>query len=132
MGRGGGAQVPDGSLERRRGRNLVIFGCTAGVGMNRGGSDSRRADAEPRVSTVVSDPLRSTIASYDSIAGAYEARNADAPTGLEAFRSAFVEQLRPAAVVADLGCGPGRDVAFFAERGLVAVGVDASKEWWTV
>lgn len=76
---------------------------------------------------MVSDDLRSTISSYDSIAVSYEARNADAPAALEAFRSAFAGQLRPASVVADLGCGPGRDVAFFAERGLIAVGVDASK-----
>ena len=69
-------------------------------------------------------------ATYDRIAPAYAAskRTPLFPglSGLDAPRQAFAAQLRSGALVADVGCGPGEDAAWFAERGLVPVGVDLS------
>lgn len=66
---------------------------------------------------------RWTIACYDGIAREYAARwedwqPADLPT--------FCSSLPAGARVADVGCGPGRDLDFLLRSGLSAVGLDLS------
>ena len=65
-----------------------------------------------------------TVATCDRIAG----RFADQwwSTRLTAHMDRFRSVVRAGGVVVDLGCGPGRDVAWFDELGFAAVGVDAS------
>lgn len=69
-------------------------------------------------------------ATYDRIAAAYadSTRRPLAPgsSGLDAPREAFVELLPAGSRVVDVGCGPGRDVAWFAARGHEVLGVDLS------
>jgi SAM-dependent methyltransferase len=70
-----------------------------------------------------------TRRSYDTVAARY----------LETFRSELdrkpldrallgvvLEELRPGAVIADLGCGPGHVAAWLADRGARSVGIDLS------
>lgn len=74
-------------------------------------------------------PLASTAVSYDRIAGAYADNHVESiGEHVERTRARFAEGLDAGTTVCDVGCGPGRDVRWFAERGLRAVGVDASLE----
>lgn len=70
----------------------------------------------------------STARSYDLIAAEYARANASVPSETATFREAFVARVRAGGVVADLGCGPGRDALFFASAGLHVIGIDASGE----
>lgn len=72
--------------------------------------------------------LTSTTASYDSIVAAYERQTSSPPDAVLSFRDSFVDALPSSAFVADLGCGPGRDLQAFRSAGLWAVGVDASTQ----
>jgi len=75
--------------------------------------------------------VTATAATYDRIAADYQRRNADPPAQLTEFRSEFVAAVAAVGaggVVADLGCGPGRDAVHFAAAGLSVVGVDASRQ----
>jgi SAM-dependent methyltransferase len=69
-------------------------------------------------------------ATYDRIASAYAASTTQPlPEGLSPLdgpRLAFAELLDPSCRIADLGCGPGDDAAWFAARGHDVVGVDLS------
>jgi SAM-dependent methyltransferase len=67
-----------------------------------------------------------TVASYDLIVEEYERRNANPSTDFTWFRDFFAESLPPGSLVADLGCGPGRDLAALRRVGLRVVGVDLS------
>ncbi|WP_170223518.1 class I SAM-dependent DNA methyltransferase [Nonomuraea turkmeniaca] len=71
------------------------------------------------------DPTSRTTATYDRIARAFDAHNRRTE-GFLAFRQRFAEAVR--GLVADLGCGPGHDAAWFQEQGLPVVGVDRSIE----
>ena len=70
----------------------------------------------------------STARSYDLIAAGYARGNASLSGEVATFRDTFVASVRAGGLVADLGCGPGRDALFFASAGLNAVGIDASSE----
>jgi SAM-dependent methyltransferase len=74
----------------------------------------------------MSDPIAHTTATYDRIAPFYADRFKTPDPGFLAFRDRFAEALPAGARVADLGCGPGHDSAWFAERGMAPVGVDRS------
>jgi SAM-dependent methyltransferase len=74
------------------------------------------------------DPAAATRASYDRIAGDYAARTAEVSAQLAAWRSGFLDLLPAAALIADLGCGPGRDLAVFSRAGMAAVGLDLSEQ----
>ncbi|SCG42515.1 class I SAM-dependent methyltransferase [Micromonospora inositola] len=63
-------------------------------------------------------------AAYDRIAEDFAARNPDVPAPYLAFADEF--QRRADGPLLDLGCGPGRDLAFWAGRGVAAVGLDLS------
>ena len=62
---------------------------------------------------------------YGRVAGEFDARTQldELPESFRALLDSFVGALAGPAVL-DAGCGPGRDAAFFAERGLDPVGID--------
>ena len=62
---------------------------------------------------------------YGRVAGEFDARTQldELPDSFRDLLDSFVEALEGPAVL-DAGCGPGRDAAFFAERGLNPVGID--------
>lgn len=73
--------------------------------------------------------LGSTTLSYERIAATYANVHVDAiGEHVERTRAHFTEDFRAGATVVDVGCGPGRDLRWFADRGLAAVGIDASLE----
>jgi len=63
---------------------------------------------------------------YDQIAAQYAARNAPMTTALRAIAADFVGRIEPDGVVLDVGCGAGRDLAWFAAHHVRMVGVDLS------
>lgn len=75
----------------------------------------------------VADVVATTRETYDAIAGAYAVANAELPTSVTDALDRFVAELPAGARVADIGCGPGRDLAALRKRGLRAVGFDLSR-----
>jgi SAM-dependent methyltransferase/N-acetylglutamate synthase-like GNAT family acetyltransferase len=71
-------------------------------------------------------PIRETQQTYDHIAAEYARRNSAPWPRIEADVRAFADSLPPAAVVADVGCGPGRDAALIREHGFRVAGFDLS------
>jgi SAM-dependent methyltransferase len=70
------------------------------------------------------DPVEQTRATYDRVAEDYD-RTTKAPSPeLLAFRDAFIASVT--GPVADLGCGPGRDLGAVRATGITALGVDLS------
>lgn len=71
--------------------------------------------------------LERTLRYYNDArnARAYAERSASADLSAELAR--FTACLRAGAFVVDLGCGPGRDLEYFAKRGFVVLGVDPSE-----
>lgn len=70
--------------------------------------------------------LARTADTYDRIAAEYEATTNEASPALAALREALVERTASGGVILDLGCGPGRDVGWFARRGFDVIGIDRS------
>lgn len=68
--------------------------------------------------------MAATQATYDEIAPAYDEQNRIASDEFAAFRATFCRDV--AGRVADLGCGPGRDLAALTAAGVDVVGVDRS------
>jgi SAM-dependent methyltransferase len=73
---------------------------------------------------VSDDLVAQTRATYDRVAEDYDRRTSGPGPEFVAFRSAFAADVN--GTVADLGCGPGRDVAALREHGVTAVGFDLS------
>ncbi|MET9022401.1 class I SAM-dependent methyltransferase [Actinopolymorpha sp. NPDC004070] len=72
------------------------------------------------------EPLGETRQTYDVIAGEYARQNSSGyPRLLETIAS-LAACLPPGALVADVGCGPGREMRLLGERGLRVVGFDLS------
>jgi SAM-dependent methyltransferase len=65
-------------------------------------------------------------ATYDEIGVAYAELNRELPQSVSESMDRFVTGLPPGALVADVGCGPGRDLAELRARGLAVVGFDLS------
>ena len=74
-----------------------------------------------------------TLAHYDGSAVSFEAatRDHDVSQNREALLRAIAAQTgqRPPYRILDLGCGPGRDLAWFAAQGHDAVGLDGSAQF---
>jgi ubiquinone/menaquinone biosynthesis C-methylase UbiE len=68
--------------------------------------------------------VQETIETYDQIAAEYAARTFGLRLADQMAR--FVALLEPGARVLDVGCGHGRDVAWLAEQGFEAWGIDRS------
>ncbi|WP_171074149.1 class I SAM-dependent methyltransferase [Nonomuraea basaltis] len=74
------------------------------------------------------DEIIRTTAGYDRLAPVYAERTENVSAWFLAFRRRFADALPAGGRVADLGCGPGRDAAWFREQGLTVVGIDRSAE----
>jgi SAM-dependent methyltransferase len=81
------------------------------------------ADAELRAIT------DRTVGHYDRSARSFEEATRDHDVSQNT--AALLEAIEgpPPFVILDLGCGPGRDLAFFRDRGHEAVGLDASERF---
>jgi SAM-dependent methyltransferase len=73
------------------------------------------------------DLIATTTAAYDLVAASYALRNAVAADDHVEHQRSFM-RLLPGPVVADVGCGPGRDAAWFTTEGIRVVGFDRSVE----
>lgn len=70
------------------------------------------------------DKVASTQATYDRVAVDYQRRTSEPTAEFAAFRQAFSDQVQGRVV--DLGCGPGRDLAWLRAQGHEGYGVDLS------
>ncbi len=76
------------------------------------------------------DHIKSTVSVYNSIATQYALQaEAHAP---EKERLKFLELMPQGGCVLDVGCGSGRDAAYFESRGLEVAGVDLSASLLTI
>lgn len=69
-----------------------------------------------------------TRATYDVIATEYARRNATVDPQALDDAAALTSRLSPGCVVADVGCGPGREVALLRGHGFSVIGLDLSFE----
>ena len=79
--------------------------------------------------TALDQTLLDTQRAFDSIAAGYDdslAANAVIHGMRERTRAAVVDSVRPGSRLLDLGCGPGRDAAWFGRRGYRVVAIDWS------
>ncbi|MCU1375467.1 MAG: hypothetical protein JWO68_2753 [Actinomycetia bacterium] len=67
-----------------------------------------------------------TAAAYDRMASSYATNNVQPPADVARLREVVVGRVGAGGLVLDVGCGPGRDVAWFVGAGLVAIGLDRS------
>ncbi len=72
------------------------------------------------------DPVAMNRDTYDVVADEYAQRNRGPFPGLVASVAEFAAAV-PAGPVADIGCGPGRDLRLLRENGLTAIGLDLSR-----
>src|SRR6478609_11792521 len=70
--------------------------------------------------------VETTRATYDEIAETYADANRQVPDTVWVSLGRFLESLRPGGIVADVGCGPGRDLAELRVGGATAFGFDLS------
>ena len=70
--------------------------------------------------------VQTTRGTYDKIAQTYRRVNGEPYSALVAQIETFRARLPPGAMVADVGCGPGRDVTLLRTAGLRAIGFDLS------
>jgi SAM-dependent methyltransferase len=73
-----------------------------------------------------SDSAGETLETYDLITAEYARRNAAAWPDLADHISVLTAGVPPGGVVADVGCGPGRDIALIRARGFRVIGIDRS------
>ncbi|MHB1593345.1 MAG: class I SAM-dependent methyltransferase [Streptosporangiaceae bacterium] len=72
------------------------------------------------------EQMAETRRTYDLIAAEFAERNSVAPPEVAARIDELAAGLTAGSRVADVGCGPGRDVVLLRARGLRVVGVDLS------
>jgi ubiquinone/menaquinone biosynthesis C-methylase UbiE len=65
---------------------------------------------------------------YDRLAARFEQLNAEMPESLVALGERMLARLPPHPQTLDVGCGPGRDMAWFEARGASVTGIDVSAE----
>ncbi|MEU4570555.1 class I SAM-dependent methyltransferase [Micromonospora sp. NPDC023956] len=74
----------------------------------------------------MSDASIETQQTYDAISTTYARVNSAVDSRLLADITALTTRLSPEALVADVGCGPGREIALLRERNLRVIGLDLS------
>jgi SAM-dependent methyltransferase len=72
------------------------------------------------------DPAGETLETYDLITAEYARRNAAVWPDLADHISVLTASVPPGGVVADVGCGAGRDIALIRARGFRVIGIDRS------
>jgi SAM-dependent methyltransferase len=73
-----------------------------------------------------SDLVGETQQTYDLITAEYASQNAAAWPDLADHINVLAASLPPGGVVADVGCGPGRDIALLRAGGFRVIGIDLS------
>jgi SAM-dependent methyltransferase len=73
-----------------------------------------------------SDPVGETRGTYDLITTEYATQKAAAWPELVDNINVLTASLAPGGVVADIGCGPGRDIALLRADGFRVIGIDLS------
>jgi ubiquinone/menaquinone biosynthesis C-methylase UbiE len=73
-------------------------------------------------------PVDPHAAVYDRIAARFEQLNADMPASLVALGDRMLARLPRHPRILDIGCGTGRDMAWFEARGASMTGIDVSAE----
>jgi ubiquinone/menaquinone biosynthesis C-methylase UbiE len=74
----------------------------------------------------MTDPVAGTRETYDAIAAEFDRLTREPWAELAADVEAFVTRLPTGALVADVGCGPGRDAALLRARGVEVIRLDVS------
>ena len=95
-------------------------------------SHARRRNRVGRITVSSEDEAGQleTRETYERISTAYADRQSELPwqgSWLKGLIDRLAAKLRPGAVVADLGCGPGLHVAYLRSLGLSALGLDQSQ-----
>jgi len=72
------------------------------------------------------DVVKRVQAAYDYIADIYASVNRDMPQILVDLAHELVNYVRPTDRIIDLGCGHGRDMAWFESHGMNVIGIDLS------
>lgn len=80
--------------------------------------------------TMTDDHVSHTIAVYDSIAAQYAVQAETRAPEVE--RERFCDLLPPGGHILDVGCGSGRDAAFFEHHGFQVAGIDLSQSLLTL
>lgn len=75
---------------------------------------------------MVQDPIQITRQTYDQIAGQFAAQTANLDERLIGRMSRLVENIPSGERILDLGCGTGRDLGWFLEKSVNAIGGDLS------
>jgi SAM-dependent methyltransferase len=79
------------------------------------------------VSSLYKEVLDANMSIFNAFNEEYEQRTKNAYTKyLQPFVDSFLSQLKGKRIV-DLGCGPGRDLAYFTSKGYDAYGIDGSE-----
>ena len=73
--------------------------------------------------TMGNEVVHRTVEFYDRTAREYVARWFDRPV-VESYLDRFIPLVRGRGPVADVGCGPGRDLAYLLKHGVPTIGVD--------
>jgi ubiquinone/menaquinone biosynthesis C-methylase UbiE len=73
-------------------------------------------------------PIDPHAAVYDRIAARFEQQNAEMPASLVALGDRLLARLPQRPEIVDIGCGPGRDMAWFEAHGASMTGIDVSAE----
>lgn len=71
------------------------------------------------------EAVRCTVESYDRIAEEYATKWFDKPV-VEPYLNRFIPLVRGRGLVVDVGCGPGRDLAYLLRHGVPTIGIDLS------
>lgn len=78
------------------------------------------------MATIDTDPSESTTQFYENHAREYFNRTVSAD--LSALYNRFLKYVKPGGRILDVGCGSGRDLRVFRERGFDAIGIDGSEK----
>lgn len=70
------------------------------------------------------DPIALNQHTYHDIAAQFAAVTADIPEAVANSIEKFLSRIRPGGLILDLGCGPGRDLAWMEALGVQVVGAD--------
>ncbi len=75
--------------------------------------------------------IESTLETYNKVATVFAERNRIMPDNLRRLAEQFMDLLPDGGSIIDIGCGPGRDMAFFESYGFHVQGMDGSSAMLT-
>ncbi len=75
--------------------------------------------------------IESTLETYNKVAAVFAERNRIMPDNVRRLAEQFMNLLPDGGSIIDIGCGPGRDMAFFESYGFHVQGIDGSSAMLT-